>query len=496
MTHALKRNLVVCCDGTWNTPDQKDRQRIAPTNVVKMARAILTPRDGMYFDLGKQGVTIALQEVFYDTGLGTGENHYGPDQTPEKSGWSSKFSSAYNSLRGGDEDTGLKDRLLAAVDKLAGGGGGLGISEKIIDGYRWLSDNYQEGDRIFLFGFSRGAYTVRSLSGLIELCGLVPAGDEAAINDAWDLYHSGGDENAREAQRTLADKRGWKRVPIRFLGVWDTVGALGVPKLTKRGTIQKFWDRMTDGGELDSSFHSVHLSRIVEYAAHALALDERRGPFAPSIWRRRAAKPGASGKKGKDDNPDIDRVQQVWFAGVHSNVGGGYVDAGLSDHAFMWMAQRAINAGLILNPMYMAHRIDPNAHGELRDTLSAFYKKIPQFVRELDSVDDDDNPALNEMIHSSVRFRWASPTNNYWLPRVRGKTAQHELLKFFENSKLRTDEGLSLITRAESTGPSIERFRAMHGVGTYITKAKESSETTPGIEPKTVSGTEPPDAWR
>ncbi|MCH8863342.1 MAG: DUF2235 domain-containing protein [Proteobacteria bacterium] len=187
MADTHKRNLVVCCDGTWNTPDQKDRDRIAPTNVVKMARAVLTKRDGLSAEIEEQGVTIVPQAVFYDTGLGTGENDYGPDQTPESGGWGSKFSSAFDSLKSGGKNTGLKDRLLEAVDKLAGGAGGLGMSDKIKDAYRWLCDNYKEGDQIFLFGFSRGAYTVRSLSGLIDLCGLVPAHDEEALEEAWDL---------------------------------------------------------------------------------------------------------------------------------------------------------------------------------------------------------------------------------------------------------------------------------------------------------------------
>lgn len=466
MAHTSNKNLVVCCDGTWNTPDQKDRDRIAPTNVVKMARAVLTTRDELHSALCERGVTVAPQLVFYDTGLGTGENEYGPSQAPKKSAWGSKFSSAFSSLKSGDEDIGWRDKLAEAMDKLAGGGGGLGISEKIKDAYRKLCDNYQKGDQIFLFGFSRGAYTVRSLSGLIDLCGLVPAGDEAALKDAWEFYRSGGDESHRQAQRDEADERGWRRVQIRFLGVWDTVGALGVPKLSRFRITQKLWDKLTEGGKLDHKFHSVHLSPIVDHAAHALALDEKRGPFEPSIWRERPNKEtNGEGGSENSENPDTEHVQQVWFAGVHSNVGGGYVDAGLSDHAFMWMAQRAIRAGLYLNPMYLAHRIDPSAHGELRDTLSGLYEKIPQFVRELDSIDADKNPILNEKIHSSVGFRYESPTNKYWLPRVRGKADLEGLPKFyenFENNNYRTDEGMSLITRAESAGSSTTRFRDIH----------------------------------
>ncbi|MCH8863341.1 MAG: DUF2235 domain-containing protein [Proteobacteria bacterium] len=279
------------------------------------------------------------------------------------------------------------------------------------------------------------------------------------------IYRSRGDKSHRDAQRTEADKRGWRDAKIQFLGVWDTVGALGIPKLSEAGVFKKLWGWMTEGSKLDHKFHSVHLSPIVKHAAHALALDERRGPFEPSLWRERKAVSGAdAGGKEAQDNPGPDEVQQVWFAGVHSNIGGGYVDAGLSDHAFMWMAQRAIKAGLYLNPTYLAHRIDPNAHGELRDTLSGLYEKIPQFVRELDSVDADENPILNEKIHSSVRSRFESQTNIYWLPRVRGKTTRREMLEYFETDADHTNEGRSLITRADSAGSIVKRYKAIHGL--------------------------------
>jgi uncharacterized protein (DUF2235 family) len=277
----MKRRLIICADGTWNSSDGAKKAK-AITNVVKMARAILpvTPDD-------------TSQIVFYHEGVGT---HWG-------------------------------------LDRFLGGALGLGISENICSCYRWLVHNYHDGDEIFLFGFSRGAYTVRSLAGLIRNCGLLKTGYEDLIPQAYALYR----DRARhahpgsEATKKFRAENG-REVKIKCIGVWDTVGSLGLPlagfNLITRGRYQ---------------FHDVTLSSWVENAFHALAIDERRRPFAPSLWECQGF-------------PE-QRVEQVWFAGVHSNVGGGYVEPELSDITFVWMADRAAECGLVVDPEYIARAI-------------------------------------------------------------------------------------------------------------------------------------------
>jgi uncharacterized protein (DUF2235 family) len=338
----MARNLVVCCDGTWNTPTQTDRGRVVHSNVVKMSLAT-TDQPG--------------QQVYYDPGIGSG----------------------------------------GLWDKLVGGALGRGLTRNIQQAYGWIAEHLQPDDRLFLFGFSRGAYTVRSLTGLIGRCGLTSP-DPSQIDKAYALYRKAGSD---EGQRRAAAFKQHQRSPgIHFLGVWDTVGALGVPAISHYGLLRKTVRLISDATAFAHGFHDETLGRHVTHAHQALAIDERRGTFAPSLWQTGAA-PRAN-------------VQQVWFAGAHSNVGGGYVDAGLSDHAFMWMAVKAMEAGLQVNERYLAMRVDPNAHGELRSEHHGLYKLMPEHVRQIGLT-----TTLNESIHASVLTRIDEPSNGYRPPNVR-----------------------------------------------------------------------------
>lgn len=335
----MQRNLVVCCDGTWNTPTQKDRGLVVPSNVVKISRAV---------DVSDP----ARQRIYYDTGVGTGKG----------------------------------------IDKWFGGAFGVGLTDNIQQAYRWIADEYRDGDRLYLFGFSRGAYTVRSLAGLIGRCGLTPPGDARAADDAYDLYRQATNDRARA--RAFEFKSRQRAVPVHFLGVWDTVGSLGVPALSRYGLLRKTVRHVAHGSKLAHGFHDENLGRHVTHAYHAVAIDEERGPFAPSLW--------------KVDGTAREHVEQVWFAGVHCNVGGGYIDAGLSDHAFLWMAAKAMTAGLALDYRYLAMRVDPNCHGELRESKTIAYRLIPDRVREIGLPS-----TLNERIHRSALNRMHHPTNGY-----------------------------------------------------------------------------------
>jgi len=304
------KRLVVCCDGTWNKPDQYDRGVLRPTNVVKMARLVLP-----------QAVDGTVQHAYYDQGVGTGD----------------------------------------LVDKAFGGAFGVGLARNVIAAYDFLSQNHEAGDQIWLFGFSRGAYTARRVVGMVRKCGLLPktySGDERKhkLQDAYDLYtrrenaeQGGADSDAATAFRQANAS---PRVPIEFIGVWDTVGAYGIA-----GVVGQLTTVMSS-----ARFHDSRLSSDVKYACHAIAIDEQRRLFQPTLWEQGPA--GAA-------NGQV--IEQRWFAGVHSNVGGGYQDTGLSDIALWWMAARAESRGLDLDNVWRA-RLAPSIFGELRDSRTGIYK--------------------------------------------------------------------------------------------------------------------------
>ena len=300
------KRLVVCSDGTWNRPDQVDRGQRSPSNVVKIARAV-APVDA-------EG---NAQVVFYDRGVGTGN----------------------------------------FLDRLTGGAFGAGLSANLRDTYRFLVHNFVPGDEIYLFGFSRGAFTARSTGGLIRNCGLLRKSQAHRIGEAYDMYRS--PTMAPSSNQAVTFRARYSHeTPIRFVGVWDTVGALGVPISLLRWFTRRRYQ-----------FHDMELSRFVEHAYHGLAIDERRKSFHPSLWQ---TKPSADQK-----------VEQAWFAGVHTNVGGGYRDSGLSDIALLWMVEKAKGAGLFFDEDYLQALSRPNAGGELRDSRRGLFKLLGSLLRPI-----------------------------------------------------------------------------------------------------------------
>ncbi|HET6501985.1 MAG TPA: DUF2235 domain-containing protein [Amycolatopsis sp.] len=301
----MPKKIVVCCDGTWSTPDQK-----APTNVTRMAKAVL-PTDAA----GQE------QRMFYHRGVGT-------------NGW----------------------------DRFLGGVFGYGLSQCVRDTYRYLVQNFTPGDELYFFGFSRGAYTARSTVGFIRNCGILRPEFADRVDEAYALYRDRRDQtHPTQAQATRFRATHSHETKIRFIGVWDTVGALGIP-LRGIGLVNLFNRRFR--------FHDTALSRSVESAFQALAIDERRGPFRPAVWRKH---PLADGQ----------RVEQMWFAGVHSDVGGGYPERQLAAITMAWMVERAREAGLALDPQ--ADEADP--FGELHDSMTFPYGLLRPYVRRLDNAD-------------------------------------------------------------------------------------------------------------
>jgi uncharacterized protein (DUF2235 family) len=279
------KNLIICCDGTWKRADDQ-----YVSNIEKIARAIeTTPAGGN------------MQIVFYTSGVGTGAT---------------------------------------AAERILGGAFGIGLDAAIVSAYRFLALNYEPGDSVFVFGFSRGAYTARSLVGMTKAIGLLtPDGlADNKLRSAISLYRG----RPRPDEEPSPDFRRAKEdfatscysdedVEIRFLGVFDTVGALGVPGLSR----QKY------------KFHDVTLNQRVKCARQALAIDEQRRTFAPCIWQQ------VRGDEGTPENALTD-VKQVWFEGVHTDIGGGYEESALSDLVLNWMVGEAKQCGLVIDSARLA----------------------------------------------------------------------------------------------------------------------------------------------
>jgi uncharacterized protein (DUF2235 family) len=324
---APRKRLVLCCDGTWNKADQADaRGNPCPTNVIKLAYRV-AKRD-----------TNTPQILFYDQGVGTGNT----------------------------------------IDRLSGGAFGDGLDDNILDAYRFLVANYETGDEIFLVGFSRGAFTARSIGGMIRKCGIIK---RTAVNQyvpARELYHKANvhpDDAEAVAFRKNYSCCGSEPVAIKCIGVWDTVGALGIPLRGLRWLTRR-----------DNTFHDTELSRIVQNAFQALAIDEHRAPFAPTLWD----------EKQKPNQ----RVEQVWFAGAHSDIGGGYPEHDLSDISLQWMLDRVHSAGLVLDDEVMQARpLAGRVDGTLHDSKTGFYDFTKGNDREIAF-------GGTQSVHASALARW------------------------------------------------------------------------------------------
>ena len=239
---------------------------------------------------------------------------------------------------------------------------GSGLQENINDAYKFLMRRYEEGDKIYLFGFSRGAFTVRSLAGMLHKCGLLRTRLDNMVPYAAKMYNkAGNDEIAERFKNTFSIP-----CPVHFIGVWDTVKSLF----------------LNAGGR----FHDASLNDEVAYGFHAVALDEKREGFPPSLWDTR------------------DGVEQVWFAGVHADVGGWYDDASLSDIALRWMADKAMEKGLLLDKTAV-NQITGDPLGQAHDSFSGKDLKIWERIRwrflgkEIRDVPD------GALIHESVQTR-------------------------------------------------------------------------------------------
>ena len=314
------KRIVICADGTWNRPEKNLKEDFA-SNVLKLARGIKP--------LSSTGIS---QQVFYDWGIGS---YY---------------------------------------DAQVGGVTGRGMQKNIMDNYRYIVQNYSPGDEIYLFGFSRGAYTVRALCGLINNCGILKRPDAKLIELAFEHYKKSSKPWAPDGEKSIEfrDNHAHPSRDVKFVGVWDTVGAMGIPI--------SFLGFFEDKDE----FYDTKLGKNVDMARHALAIDECRQDFEPTLWEQR---------EGLD-------LQQMWFCGAHSDIGGSYKPASdgslCSDYPLKWMLEEAFKAGLQTEE-HIENGLNLHPQSPIHNSRRSFYRIKKKFYRPLEK---------DTLLHESVRLRW------------------------------------------------------------------------------------------
>ncbi len=313
------KNIVVCCDGTGNEYGTHN------TNVVTT------------FALAEES---ERQCRYYDPGVGTG-------------GW------VYEEERG---------TLHAAMDQATGHG----LRRNVEEAYRFLMQVYEEGDRVYLFGFSRGAFTVRSLAGMLHRCGLLRPHAANLVEYASKLYHQ-EDAGRSDAAVDAGFRATFARpCPVHFIGVWDTVESL-----------------ILNAGR---TWHDTRLSPETAHAFQALAIDERRRDFPPCLWDESSVAPHQV-------------LEQVWFAGVHSDVGGWYDERGLSNLALQWMLGKVRACGMHLDEDALA---DPRHQGDVLGTMHQSFSGFWRFRGSRRRVIPE-----GARVHRSVIVRMSDPGARY-----------------------------------------------------------------------------------
>ena len=291
----MSKKIVLCADGTWNTPHGPSALP-NDTNVRKLYELVADDPS---------------QLKYYDSGVGTDGS---------------------------------------AFEHFFGGSMGAGLFQKVQDGYEFLSFVWDPGDEIYIFGFSRGAYTARSLGGMIALFGVPNKNlDNQTVKRIFDGYRLSDHTQRLAAKAELNTQYGLADVNIRMVGVWDTVGALGIP-----GHLFNEFDQDKYG------FLDTTLSPCVEKAFHAISIDERRASFPPTFWSN------PDGTYRANDS----QVQQVWFPGVHCDVGGGYTETQLSNITLRWMVDNAKSCGLAFDEVALEACLGPkpfNPNGPAHD---------------------------------------------------------------------------------------------------------------------------------
>ncbi|HLP12941.1 MAG TPA: DUF2235 domain-containing protein [Flavobacteriales bacterium] len=361
-----KKRIVACSDGTWNSSEKETH-----TNVE------------LFYNCINEHDANGIQQVkIYDAGVG-----------------SSSF------------DT---------KDQVFGGIIGAGIDQNIKDVYTFLMLNYQPGDEIYLFGFSRGAYTSRSVAGFINNCGILKPENLHLIDNAYELYRSRDKYASPDSDMMKSFRQNYCVEPetgVYFIGVWDTVGSLGFP-----------WKKKYNAKRY--KFHDVKISSKISYAYHALSIDESRSEFAPTLWELTDTVKNTPGHKQV--------LEQRWFPGVHSNVGGGYANSGLSDLALEWLFKMASNAGLsaeingdVLNKKINGYQFNPTYKGTLYNSMSLLYwitfSYKPRTVMIERKNEKGERMVTNEVLDDSVLLRYNDAALKYKPKNLRNAIIQYNM---------------------------------------------------------------------
>ncbi|RMZ81386.1 hypothetical protein DV738_g2207, partial [Chaetothyriales sp. CBS 135597] len=377
-TPGKMKRLIVACDGTWMDSDNGivRGKKQEPSNVSRLCWALkATSRDGYG------------QVINYVPGVGTSG---GP------------------------------------LSRFLGGAVGSGLKENISEAYNYLATNWNPGDEVFLFGFSRGAFTARCVGGMMGDFGLLTKDGLPYFNEIFEDYTNRHNDNyvsnfpdvpfpnkgrfdARYVEELQARGLTRLRIPIKAIGVWDTVGSLGIPKIP---LLRSLGLQSSDTHQYQ--FYDTRLNPFIENAFQALALDERRGPFSPAVW-----------EKGNNDRVNL---KQVWFPGAHSNVGGGYADQELANISLAWMMSR-LETFLDFREHYIARIYEASrayykesgqktrwwSFGELYNSLKGIYTiagstaRTPGNYYRIDHFTGRPTTKrlknTNEYIHASVRSR-------------------------------------------------------------------------------------------
>jgi uncharacterized protein (DUF2235 family) len=294
-------------------------------------------------------------------------------------------------------------------DRILGGMFGYGLDEEVINAYQWLMENYDTDDRIFIFGFSRGAFTARSLSGFISKCGLLRPGAPISLRQLYERYRKGNTvhtirELANLPDNALSLEEKWLKkysmaIPIWLQGVWDTVGALGIP-----------FGNMPTISRSRYAFLETDLRINNDRAFHALAVDEHRVAFAPTLWTR-------SVRNDAESYPPrpLDQVEQRWFVGAHADVGGGYDDGLLAQIPLKWLMQKAALHGLIFKGDVTIDGDEGRAvvHDSFAEMAGGIYRALKlgrRYYRSIGArsvvVYDTTTATINETLDASIFDRW------------------------------------------------------------------------------------------
>jgi uncharacterized protein (DUF2235 family) len=382
----MSKNIVLLSDGTGNSSASPFK-----TNVWRLYQALdIAPLPA--------GGTGWRQIVYYDNGVGT-ENF----------------------------------KPLAAL----GGALGIGVWRNVRDLYTFVCRNYELGDQIYGSGFSRGAFTIRLLMGLIGKCGILKADSEAKLIKSVQLayeayrrdflirasrqrnmiyhrvlrepkYHTENGKPLATIDLSACDCR--QIFPdIRFLGVWDTVDAYGMPVDELKLAI--------DGYVWPMSFADRNPSIRIQTIRQALSLDEERPTFRPVLWNEVIKDPDHPDDESKQKTLGPERIQQVWFAGVHANVGGGYPDDGLAYTALDWMMAEAQAEGLRYSPAEhaaVAARINPQGEQyDSRSGVAGYYRYGPRKVAELCDDKEHEVKVPTVRVHPGAHGRIAAREQSY-----------------------------------------------------------------------------------